>query len=160
GSRPRRAAHLRADARLREPPRPVLGGDGPHGRAPRQLPPGLHPPRPHQRRHQPGPGAGRARAALMSAAGVSRRRFKRRSPSSRPAPSMGSGPTRPEARSAKMGSGPTPPAPTALGDDARRPEHLEAETFAFYRASLEALNADGAEYLVGGAYAFARYTGI
>ena len=56
----RRAAHLRADARVREPPRPVRGGDGPDRRGPRQLPPGLHPPRPDQRRHQPRP---RARAA-------------------------------------------------------------------------------------------------
>ena len=45
-------------------------------------------------------------------------------------------------------------------DDAVRPEHLDPATFAFYRACLRALNAAGLEYLVGGAYAFARYTGI
>jgi hypothetical protein len=45
-------------------------------------------------------------------------------------------------------------------DDAVRPEHLEPGTFAFYRACMTALNDAGAEYLVGGAYAFARYTGI
>jgi hypothetical protein len=45
-------------------------------------------------------------------------------------------------------------------DDAARPEHLDPATFAFYRACLEALNEAGCDYLVGGAYAFARYTGI
>jgi hypothetical protein len=51
--------------------------------------------------------------------------------------------------------------PLALdADDAARPDHLEPETFAFYRACMEALNEAGAPYLVGGAYAFARYTGI
>jgi hypothetical protein len=50
--------------------------------------------------------------------------------------------------------------PQTDADDAVRPEHLEPETFAFYRACLTALNDAGAEYLVGGAYAFARYTGI
>ena len=46
---PRGAADLRADARVREPPRPVRGGDGPHRRAPRELPAGLHAPRADQR---------------------------------------------------------------------------------------------------------------
>src|SRR5689334_13638037 len=47
-------------------------------------------------------------------------------------------------------------------DDAAavRPDHLDPETFAFYRACMEALNKAGAKYLVGGAYAFAHYTGI
>jgi hypothetical protein len=45
-------------------------------------------------------------------------------------------------------------------DDAARPEHLEPQTFDFYRACMTALNDGGAAYLVGGAYAFARYTGI
>jgi hypothetical protein len=41
-----------------------------------------------------------------------------------------------------------------------RPEHLEAETWRFYRDAMSALNGAGAPYLVGGAYAFERYTGI
>ena len=41
-----------------------------------------------------------------------------------------------------------------------RPAHLEPETWDFYRAAMSALNAAGAPYLVGGAYAFERYTGI
>ena len=45
-------------------------------------------------------------------------------------------------------------------DDAARPAHLDRDTYAFYRACLLALNEAGASYLVGGAYAFARYTGI
>jgi hypothetical protein len=45
-------------------------------------------------------------------------------------------------------------------DDAARPEHLEPATFAFYRACMPALNEAKCDYLVGGAYAFARYTGI
>jgi hypothetical protein len=44
--------------------------------------------------------------------------------------------------------------------EAIRPEHLEPETFAFYRACMQALNSAELDYLVGGAYAFARYTGI
>jgi hypothetical protein len=47
-----------------------------------------------------------------------------------------------------------------VDDDAARPEHLDPATFSFYRSCLRALNEAGAEYLVGGAYAFARYTGI
>jgi hypothetical protein len=46
-----------------------------------------------------------------------------------------------------------------LNDDLR-PEHLDPATFAFYRGCMKALNEAGCEYLVGGAYAFARYTGI
>jgi len=45
-------------------------------------------------------------------------------------------------------------------EEAVRPAHLEPATFAFYRACMQALNEEGADYLVGGAYAFARYTGI
>jgi hypothetical protein len=41
-----------------------------------------------------------------------------------------------------------------------RPAHLEPATWDFYRAAMSALNATGAPYLVGGAYAFERYTGI
>ena len=37
---------------------------------------------------------------------------------------------------------------------------LTPETAAFYRAMVEALRAAGLPFLVGGAYAFARYTGI
>ena len=53
----RGAAGLREDAHLRQPPRPVLGGDRPDRRAARQLPPGLHAPGADQRRLQPGPPA-------------------------------------------------------------------------------------------------------
>jgi hypothetical protein len=38
--------------------------------------------------------------------------------------------------------------------------HLDAATIAFYRDALGRLDAAGIPYLVGGAYAFARYTGI
>ena len=60
GARPRRPpgrgpAGLREDAHLRQPPRPVRRGDRAHRRAARQLPAGLHPPRPDQRRVQPRP---------------------------------------------------------------------------------------------------------
>src|SRR5688572_33018964 len=41
-----------------------------------------------------------------------------------------------------------------------RPAHLEPETWAFYREAMSALNRAGSAYLVGGAYAFERYTGI
>ena len=37
---------------------------------------------------------------------------------------------------------------------------LSEETRAFYVRSMDALNKAGVPYLVGGAYAFARYTGI
>ena len=40
------------------------------------------------------------------------------------------------------------------------PDHLDPETFAFYARSLTALNDGGVPFLVGGAYAFERYTGI
>jgi hypothetical protein len=50
--------------------------------------------------------------------------------------------------------------PTPDLADAARPEHLDPATFAFYRACMQALNEAGRDYLVGGAYAFARYTGI
>ena len=47
----RRTAHLREDADLREPPRPVLRGDRPHRRTDRQLPAGIHPSRAHRCRN-------------------------------------------------------------------------------------------------------------
>jgi len=40
------------------------------------------------------------------------------------------------------------------------PAHLDPETFAFYARSLKALNDAGVPFLVGGAYALDRYTGI
>ena len=40
------------------------------------------------------------------------------------------------------------------------PAHLDPVTFAFYARSLKALVASGVPFLVGGAYAFERYTGI
>ena len=40
------------------------------------------------------------------------------------------------------------------------PAHLDPATFAFYGRALRALNDTGVPYLVGGAYAFERYTGI
>ena len=43
---------------------------------------------------------------------------------------------------------------------AARPAHLAPETWQFYRDAMSALNAAGVPYLVGGAYAFERYTGI
>lgn len=46
------------------------------------------------------------------------------------------------------------PAPGSPAAD--MPEH----TLSFYRRALEALNASGVPYLIAGAYAFARYTGI
>ena len=46
-----------------------------------------------------------------------------------------------------------PPSPARGGE-------IDPKTQAFYCETLRALNASGAEYLVGGAYALARYTGI
>ena len=40
------------------------------------------------------------------------------------------------------------------------PVHLDPDTFAFYARSMSALTAAGVPFLVGGAYAFERYTGI
>jgi len=40
------------------------------------------------------------------------------------------------------------------------PAHLDPATFAFYARSLRALNDAGVPFLVGGAYAFERYTSI
>ena len=45
-------------------------------------------------------------------------------------------------------------------NDGGRPAHLELETWQFYRDVMTTLNASGIPYLVGGAYAFERYTGI
>src|SRR5438067_12644341 len=38
--------------------------------------------------------------------------------------------------------------------------HLDPATLAFYQGAMRALRTAGARYLVGGAYAFAAYTGI
>jgi Glucoamylase and related glycosyl hydrolases len=55
---PRRSqAHLREDAHLRQPRRPVLRRDRDHRRATWQLPAGIHPPVLDQRRDQPQPPA-------------------------------------------------------------------------------------------------------
>jgi hypothetical protein len=40
------------------------------------------------------------------------------------------------------------------------PEHLDPDTFAFYGRALKALKESGVPFLVGGAYALERYTGI
>jgi hypothetical protein len=40
------------------------------------------------------------------------------------------------------------------------PEHLDARTLRFYRGALRAMRSIGPPFLVGGAYAFARYTGV
>jgi hypothetical protein len=40
------------------------------------------------------------------------------------------------------------------------PAHLDPQTFAFYERALTTLNRAAVPYLVGGAYAFERYTGI
>ena len=53
----RRPAALRANARLRQPPRPVRRADRQQRRGPGQLPAGVHPPGLDQRRLQPRPGA-------------------------------------------------------------------------------------------------------
>ena len=53
GSARRRAADVREDADLRQPPGALLRGDRPDRRAARELPPGVQPPRAHQRRGQP-----------------------------------------------------------------------------------------------------------
>jgi hypothetical protein len=47
-----------------------------------------------------------------------------------------------------------------VSENGGRPAHLAAETWDFYRAVMTTLNASGLPYLVGGAYAFERYTGI
>src|SRR5690349_2754541 len=40
------------------------------------------------------------------------------------------------------------------------PEHLDAATAQFYRDAMHVLHRERAPYLVGGAYAFERYTGV
>ena len=50
---------VRADAGIRQPPRTVRRADGSERRGPGQLPAGLHPPGPDQRRLQPRPGSRR-----------------------------------------------------------------------------------------------------
>jgi hypothetical protein len=50
---------------------------------------------------------------------------------------------------------------STLTDRPAQPEqHLDPETRAFYCRALTRLQADGVPFLVGGAYAFERYTGI
>ena len=51
----RGATGVREDAQLRQPRRPLRRADRPHRRATRQLPAGLHPSVPDQRRGEPGP---------------------------------------------------------------------------------------------------------
>ena len=51
-------------------------------------------------------------------------------------------------RTIQMTEGPAPPAP------------LPKETLAFYRAVMQGLQSTDVPFLVGGAYAFASYTGI
>ena len=64
----RRPAALRADARLRQPPRPVRRADRRQRRGPGQLPAGVHPPGADQRRLQPRPGPRRLEGMMYSAA--------------------------------------------------------------------------------------------
>jgi hypothetical protein len=49
---------------------------------------------------------------------------------------------------------------TPLDTPARPEQHLDPETRAFYRRALHRLKDAGVPFLVGGAYAFERYTGI
>ena len=81
---PRRGpAALRADARLRQPPRAVRRADRPERRGAGQLPAGVHAPGADQRRLQPRPGAGRGRPRPDGRAIVSttlRRACQRRGP--------------------------------------------------------------------------------
>jgi hypothetical protein len=49
---------------------------------------------------------------------------------------------------------------TRSSPPARPEQHLDPETRAFYCRSLRSLEAAGVPFLVGGAYAFERYTGI
>ena len=50
--------------------------------------------------------------------------------------------------------------PTMLSSPTRPEQYLDLETRAFYCRSLQSLEAAGVPFLVGGAYAFERYTGI
>lgn len=49
---------------------------------------------------------------------------------------------------------------TLIEQPARPEQHLDPETRAFYRRALTRLQEAGVPFLVGGAYAFERYTGI
>lgn len=51
-------------------------------------------------------------------------------------------------------------APIAIDQPVRPEQHLDPETRAFYRRALSVLRDAGVPFLVGGAYAFERYTGI
>src|SRR6185295_2012910 len=56
-------------------------------------------------------------------------------------------------------TGDTMPAPIDIANETSR-LHLPPETIEFYREAMQALENAGVPFLVGGAYAFARYTGI
>src|SRR4051812_11293939 len=60
----------REDAHLRQPPRPPRRGDRADRRADRQLPAGVHPPRPGRRRLRPRRGAGRVAGLLLTGSPV------------------------------------------------------------------------------------------
>jgi hypothetical protein len=49
---------------------------------------------------------------------------------------------------------------TTQQDQPAQPSELAPETIEFYRAAMDALDEAGVPFLVGGAYAYARYTGI
>ena len=49
---------------------------------------------------------------------------------------------------------------TLIDRPARPEQHLDPETLAFYCRALTRLQEAGVPFLVGGAYAFERYTGI
>ena len=80
------AVAVRAAARLRQPARPLRRGDRPPDRPPsRQLPPGVHSPGAHQRRHARDPGrrrGGRVPVAVVGVALRARRHDGRRARSS------------------------------------------------------------------------------
>jgi hypothetical protein len=87
------------------------------------------------------------------------------------APSAARGGQRPPSRRPRVAlvttENRTPPAPpaevsaTAVGFPITRAEEgLDPETRAFYRRAMRLLRDAGVEFLVGGAYAFERYTGI
>ena len=65
----RGTSDVRTDARLRQPSRPVCRGDRAQRRGARQLPAGLHPPGPDQRRHKPRTRPRRERIAASTPSG-------------------------------------------------------------------------------------------
>ena len=58
------APDVHEDADLREPPRPLFRGDRPHRATGRQLPAGLHPPRPHRGGREPRQEAGHPKGMM------------------------------------------------------------------------------------------------